>query len=173
MGLILAFDGAILGQSNKKPTRSQAKKIRLVKAKNYSPAYEKRLIRGILKGKSAVQEARGHKPGEARQRAEYQRKENEGLSNAEDASVRNWYNKRFNPIGFKEIPTEEDVIDFARAQGIAAFRAYQATWNAARSTYLKELKTGMYASRGIGYLNMLTEQARVRPEGDEQWLYYH
>ena len=95
------------------------------------------------------------------------------MSNAEDASVRNWYNKRFNPIGFKEIPTEEDVIDFARAQGIAAFRAYQATWNAARSTYLKELKTGMYASRGIGYLNMLTEQARVRPEGDEQWLYYH
>jgi hypothetical protein len=156
----------------KKPSRSQSKKIRAIKAKNYSPAYEKRLIRGILKGKS-TQEARGHKPGEARQRREFQREQNEGLSNAEDASIRNWYVKRFNPHERKSYPTEEDVIEFARESGIEAFRAYQHTWNAARSTYVREQKSGTYASRGEQYLEYLTEQARVRPQGDREWLYYH
>lgn len=129
-------------------------------------------MRGVLQGKSR-QQSRGHRPGEARQRAEYQREQNEGLSNAEDASVRNWYEKRFNPFGFKEIPTDEDVIEFARASGIESFRAYQKTWNAARLTYVRELKAGTYASRGLGYLDELVEQARVRPEGDREWLYYH
>ena len=158
--------------TSKKPTRTQAKKIREVKARGFSAAYEKRLIRGILKGRSR-QEARGHQPGEARQRAQYQREQNEGLSNAEDASIRNWYNKRFNPYGFKDIPTEDDVIDFARDQGIADFRSYQKTWNAARAVYVKEQKAGTYASRGLGYLDYLVDQARVRPAGDREWLYYH
>lgn len=158
--------------SSKKLSGSQYRKIREIKARGFSESYAARLIRGVKKGKTR-QEARGHRPGEARQRAEYQRQENEGLSNAEDASVRNWYEKRFNPLGFKEIPTDEDVIEFARARGIAAFREYQRMWNAARATYVKELKAGTWTSRGIGYLEYLTEQARVRPEGDREWLYYH
>lgn len=158
--------------TSKKLSGSQYRKIRDVKARGLSSSYTARVIRGIRKGKS-VQEARGHKPGEARQRAEYQREQNEGLSNAEDLSVRNWYEKRFNPLGFKEIPTDEDVIEFARERGIEAFRVYQKMWNAASATYVKEIKAGTWASRGIGYLEYLTEQARVRPEGDKEWLYYH
>lgn len=157
---------------SKKLSGSQYKKIRDIRSRGLSPSYEARLIRGVKQGKSR-QQARGHKPGEARQRAEYQREQNEGLSNSEDASIRNWYNKRFNPVGFKEIPSEEDVIEFAREKGIADFRQYQKTWNAARSTYVHELKSGAYASRGKGYLDMLTEMARVRPRGDIEWLYYH
>ena len=158
--------------STKKPTRKQAKEIRAVKAKGFSKSYEQRLVRGIVQGKSR-QEARGHRPGEARQRAEFQREQNEGLSNAEDASIRNWYEKRFNPYGFKEIPTDEDVLEFARSKGIEYFRSYQKTWNAARSTYLRELKEGSWASRGLQYLDTLVDMARVRPEGDREWLYYH
>jgi len=156
----------------KKPTKKQAAQIRSIRDKGYSPSYEKRLIRGVLQGKSR-QAARGHKAKEHISRAEYQREQNEGLSNSEDRSIRNWYEKRFNPNGFKDIPTDVDVLDFARQSGIAAFRRYQKTWNAARSTYLQELKKGTYASRGIGYLDYLTEQARVRPQGDREWLYYH
>lgn len=125
-----------------------------------------------MQGKSR-QQSRGHRPGEARERAEYQREQNEGLSTSEDKSVRHWYETRFNPHGLKEIPTDEDVIEFARDSGIVLFRAYQKTWNAARSTYVRELKAGKWASRGLGYLDYLTEQARVRPQGDREWLYYH
>lgn len=151
---------------------SQYKKIRAIKARGLSASYEARLIRGVRQGKTQ-QQARGHKPGEARQRAEYQREQNEGLSNSEDASVRNWYNKRFNPFEHGEKPDEEAVVEFARDRGVAAFRVYQKQWNAARSNYTKELKSGTWASRGIGELERLTELARVRPQGDRPWLYYH
>jgi hypothetical protein len=151
---------------------SQYRKIRDIRARGLSPAYEARLIRGVQQGKTQ-QQSRGHRPGEARQRAEYQRQMNEGLSNSEDVSVRNWYNKHFNPRGSDKIPTEDDVVEFARAQGIADFREYQKTWNAARRAYVRELKAGTWASRGLGYLETLTEMARVRPTGGIEWLYYH
>lgn len=158
--------------SSKKLSGSQYRKIREVKARGLSASYTERVIRGIKKGKT-VQQSRGHRPGEAKQRAAYQREQNEGLSNAEDLSVRNWYEKRFNPRDAKEIPSDEDVLDFARSRGMDVFRQYQKTWNAARAAYARELKAGTWASRGIGYLDYLTEQARVRPEGDREWLYYH
>jgi hypothetical protein len=156
----------------KKLSGAQYRKIRAIKSRGLSASYAARLIRGIKAGKTQ-QEARGHHRGEARERREREREELGGLSRAEEQSVRNWYNKRFNPHGSDKSPDEETVVEYAQQQGIERFRSYQHTWNEARRTYAAELKRGIYASRGLGYLEMLTEMARVRPEGDTTWLYYH
>lgn len=156
----------------KKPSGAQFKKIRAIKAKHYSASYEKRLIRGVLSGKSR-QQARGHHVGEHRERAAREREENEGLTVAEIKSVRHWYEVRFNPNGREGVPDVEDVIDFARSEGISHFREYQKTWNEARRVYIKELANGTYASRGMGHLEALTDMAGVRSHGGVEWLYYH
>lgn len=136
-------------------------------ARVLSPAYAKRLASGLARGKTR-QEARGHRPGEARERKERERKEI-GVAGSDRAAIASFL-KRFNPIGFKDIPTEEDLTDWVRENGFEAFKVYRATWDAARRTYLKELKNKSYASRGYGYLEMLTEAAGVE---SVQWLYYH
>lgn len=156
----------------KKLSGSQYKKIREIKSRGLTPAYSARLIRGVKQGKSQ-QQARGHQVGEARIRREREREQNEGLSNAEDRSVRNWYQKHFNPTERNDKPTEEDIIEFAQGRGIEAFRQYQKTWNDAKRQYNQELRKGTWVAGRTNVLEILTEQARVRPEGDISWLYYH
>lgn len=156
----------------KKPSGAQFKKIRAIKAKHYSASYEKRLIRGVLSGKSR-QQARGHHVGEARERRQREREENEGLSVSEIRSIRHWYDTRYNPNSRDGVPDVEAVIDFAREEGLPQFREYQKTWNEARRVYIKELARGTYASRGMGYLETLTDMAGVRSHGGVEWLYYH
>lgn len=140
------------------------------KARDYRAEYSKRIERALEKGKSR-QQARGHKAHEHIERRERERAQF-GLSSQEVTAIRHWY-ARLNPGGHKEIPTEEDVIEFARTKGYADFKVYRDTWNAARQTYLREVKRGDYASRGELYLVMLTDMAGVMPPGDERWLYYH
>lgn len=152
-------------------TRAQQRRIKEIRSRGLSASYEKRLIRGVLQGKTR-QEARGHHAGEARERRERERAENNGISHSEERSIRKWY-ERFNPNDRKTEPDVEDVIQFARDEGIEKFREYQKVWNAARRTYLRELKNGTYESRGLPYLEMLTDMAGIRSHGDIQWLYYH
>lgn len=154
-----------------KLTKKQRAAVAEIRAKKYSASYEKRLIRGVQSGKTR-QQSRGHVVKEHVVRKERERERNEGLSSSEIKSIRNWYSK-FNPDNRKPIPDVEDVIDFARQEGYQNFKTYRQTWNAARSVYLRELKAGTYESRGLGYLEMLTDMANVRSHGSIEWLYYH
>lgn len=132
-----------------------------------SPKYRQRIERGLAKGKSR-QEARGHRPGEAAERREREREEI-GVASSDRKAIQNFL-RRFNPVGFKALPTEEDLTDWVRENGYEQFQIYRVTWDAARRAYLREQANGTYASRGMGYLEGLTEAAGVE---DVQWLYYH
>lgn len=140
----------------------------MARKRDYAAEYAKRIARGLAKGRTR-QQSRGHVEKEHVVRAEREREE-QGISGQELNSVRNWYSKSFNPRGHDEKPDIDDVIEFARSNGYEAFKQYRDTWNAARRTYIRELKDGTYASRGEPYLNMLNDTAGTP---DVPWLYYH
>lgn len=135
----------------------------MVRTRNYAAEYAKRIERATAKGKTR-QQARGHRPGEAAERREREREEH-GISSSEVRSVRAWC-ERFKNEG----RDTEDVIEKARESGYGWFVNYRTVWNSARRTYLAENKAGTYASRGLGYLEMLAGMAEVE---DIAWLYYH
>lgn len=124
--------------------------------------------------------------GLATRRANAERRKQEAAANVEKPATKpkrltssqvkvivNWYENKFNQYGLKGIPSEEDLIEFAQERGYDGFKDYRKIWDAARATYLKENDDGTYESRGYGYLVQLTDMAKVSPQGEEQWLYYH
>lgn len=131
--------------------------------RDYAAEYARRLAKGRSAGKTR-QEARGHRAGEASYRRKREREEY-GLASSEVTSIRNW-GGRFRNEG-RDI---EAVIEEAREKGYDWFRTYRDTWNEARRTYLREQKAGTYASKGLGYLEML---ASITDVEDIAWLYYH
>ena len=141
------------------------------KPRDFKAEYARRIARALEKGKTR-QQARGHKAHEHIERREREKSQNEGLTNDQVRSIRKWYS-RFNPNQRKPEPDIEDVIDFAREQGYPQFGEYRKVWDAARRTYLREQSKGTYSSRGLSYLEMLTDMAGVRSHGDIEWLYYH
>jgi len=147
--------------------------IKAVKAKGYSPAYEKRLINAIRKArkqgkKPTRQAARGHKKAEHVERREKE-KVRFGLTGEQIRAIRQFV-FRFNKSGYKDIPDEVMLVDFARENGYERFVQYRKTWDAARKQYVSELQDGTWESRGLQYLNHLTGMAKAP---DNQWLYYH
>lgn len=143
--------------------------IREIKSRNYSPSYEKRLIRAARKGKSR-QVARGHKPKEHVIRKEREKIRLGGLTGDQIKIIIHWHKTKFNPQGYREVPTEEQLVEWSRANGYQEFKIYRATWEAARKVYLREQKEGTYESRGMGYLYQL--QGLTKADTYE-WLYYH
>jgi len=132
-------------------------------ARDFKAEYARRIARATAAGKTR-QQARGHRPGEARERKAREREEF-GLSGSEVRSIRAWC-ERFQNEG----RSTEDVIEEARANGYAWFVNYRNVWNSARRTYLAENRAGTYASRGLGYLELLAGMAAVE---DIAWVYYH
>lgn len=132
-----------------------------------SPKYRQRIERALAQGKTR-QQARGHRPGEARERREREREEI-GVAGSDRDAIRAFL-RRFNPFGFKDIPSEEDLTDQVRENGYSWFQNYRMVWDQARRKYLAELKAGTHVSRGMGYLEFLASEAEA-PE--VQWLYYH
>jgi hypothetical protein len=135
----------------------------MARVRDYKAEYDRRIARAIAQGKTR-QAARGHKPQEHILRREREIEEFR-LTSAQIKSIRQW-GRRYNNIE-RDI---DDVIDFARTNGYKAFTQYRETWNAARRLYKKQMKNGTYMSKGIPYLQMLTEQAGVE---EMPWLYYH
>ena len=71
------------------------------------------------------------------------------LTAAQVKVIENWYNNKFNPIAFKEVPTEEDVIEFAQVRGYDGFKQYRKIWDAARALFLQQMKDGSYILSGL------------------------
>lgn len=147
--------------------------IKSIKSRGYTPAYEARLIRAIRKGKRTRQSARGHKKKEHIIRKERERATS-GITSTELAGIRSFL-KRFNPLGFKDVPTEEDLVEFVRSRSYADFGDYRKTWDAYRRKYVAAQLAGELDHNGsLGYqLDHIVSQARVAPQGGDKWLYYH
>lgn len=135
----------------------------MARVRDYKAEYAKRIARATTKGKTR-QQARGHRAGEARERKEREREEF-GLSSSEIRAIQAWCGRYNN-----ESRDVDEVIERAASSGYQWFQNYRDVWNAARRTYLREQKAGTYASRGLGYLEMLTANAEAE---DISWLYYH
>lgn len=149
-------------------SKKQREQIAAIRRKGYSAAYEKRLIRGVEQGKSR-QQSRGHVAHEHVIRKEREREANEGITRNEVRSIQNFLS-RFDPKKIKGVPNEETLVDFVRENGYDKFVEYRKVWDATRRNYLRELKNGTYASRGIEFLDMLVVQA---PVSDRIWYFYH
>ena len=149
--------------------------IKAVKSRGYSPAYEKRLINAIRKARKAGkkptrQAARGHKPKEHIVRKEREKERLGGLTGEQIRIIRRWHAQAFNPNDYREVPTEEQLVEWSRENGYQRFKQYRAIWDAKRRQYVKELRAGEWESLGMGELYRLTDLAAV---DDYRWLYYH
>lgn len=128
-----------------------------------SPAYRRRIERAMAQGKTR-QESRGHRPGEARERAERERAE-EGISSNERRSIEAFASRAEN-----QHIDEEDLLDYARSNGYAKFQQYRATLAALRLSYRQESHGDKYASRGTEFLDDMGDDLDLP---DTTWLYYH
>lgn len=163
------------GKQKKKRKPQAPLTIKAVKAKGYSKSYENRIINAIRKARKAGkkptrQAARGHKPQEHIVRKERERETLGGLTAREIDVITRWHSSTFNPKDYREVPTEEELIEWAQEVGYARFVQYRKVWDAARRTYVGEIKGGTWESRGMGYLYQLQGSARV---DDHRWMYYH
>lgn len=153
--------------SKRKPRKRLT--IKEIKAKGYSKAYEARLIRGARKGKTR-QQARGKPKAEHKVRKEREKIRLGGLTGEQIKIIIRWVKEKFNPQGYREVPTEEQLVEWARANGYQEFKVYRATWEAARKVYKREQADGTYESRGLGYLYQLQGLTKL---DNYEWLYYH
>jgi len=148
------------------------KAIREIKAHGYSPSYEKRLLRAVERGNMpTLQATRGHKPGEATRRRERE-KEAQGVTSSQIRSIKNFFarwdthQKSLDP----NCPDEAEMIEHAQNNGYERFVEYREQWNLMRRKYVRELKDGTWASRGLDYLTLGNEIAKAP---SIEWLYYH
>lgn len=152
-------------------TRSQKIKFtRTLKqelAKGRKESYARRIATGVAKGK-AKQQARGHRVGEHVER-KAREIERHGITSAQLEAVRKFL-ARFNPHGFKGVPTEEDLVEHIQSGGYSEFVQYRKVWDEIRREYLNDLKNGTWENKGQPYLIIAQDNARV-PE--PQWMYYH
>lgn len=146
-----------------------------------SPAYQKRIARALLAGKTR-QQARGHKAREHVERHERETKER-GYTGSEESSIRRFYALNFDPIthpykfgsgnieeAIQNAPTVEQFLELAYFGGYNAWVEYREVWKAARRIYLRDKRNGTYVNAGWPYLEQLK---RLTQAPDVSWLYYH
>jgi len=135
----------------------------VAKSRDFKAEYARRIARNLEKGKTR-QQARGHKPREHIERREREVEEL-GIARDQDRRIRDWCRRYKN-----ETRDEDEVVEMAISKGYNWFKTYRDTWNAARREYLRALKDGSYASKGLTYLEMLASMSEVE---EISWLYYH
>lgn len=139
----------------------------MARVRDFAAEYARRIAKGEREGRTH-QASRGHVEHEHVLRRRRER-EAEGISGQERRSIADWYHRSFNPLNDKETSLAA-IVDFARLGGFTLYQHYRDTWWTARRTYLRERRNGTYASRGMGHLEWLAEQAGAP---DVTWLYYH
>ena len=156
--------------AKKKPApKKQAPRRKPAKKRDYKAEYARRIKNAEAKGKTR-QQARGHKKNEHILRREREKAETGGLSRDQIKIILNWHRAAFNPKQYREVPTEDELIEWTLKKGYPRFKQYRKIWDAARRQYKKEIADGTWESRGLKYLHHLTGMAKAP---DEQWLYYH
>lgn len=153
-------------------SKPASKSKRSTKRRDFKAEYVRRIKNAAKKGKTR-QQARGHKPKEHIARREREKQELAGLTRDQVKSIRTWYDAKFNKRSYEGVPSVEDVIDFARDRSFSEYSLYKKIWNKARDTYLTEKQNETYVRQNYGYLLHLVDLSKVRPEGEDQWLYYH
>jgi len=167
-----------MAKGRKKPSKkTPAPKKRKAKpsaprTRDFKAEYQRRIAKALAAGKTR-QAARGHKPKEHIIRREREVAE-AGVSASQLRSIRSFL-ARFNPIGFKEMPDKETLVEFVQERDYAAFQQYRKIWDTYRREYLKAKAAGTLDHNGsLGYqLDFITSQAGVLPQGEDKWLYYH
>lgn len=160
----------------KAPAESLRKKrgrrlAREIKAKGYSPSYEKRLLRAVESGKATtLQQARGHKPGEARVRAEREIAE-QGLTSAQIRSIKTFHQRWLTNRGKEDFVSEDAMIEYAQENGYDAFGRYRKAWTALRREYLRDQDDGTYLPRP-GLLDLI-DATNTLSVPTTQFLFYH
>jgi len=93
-----------------------------------SPRYRARIERAQARGLTR-QQARGHRPGEAARRREYQREHNAGLTSAQLRQIERFASRPdYTPA---KTVSGTTLADFAREHGYEAFSRYRKAWEKA------------------------------------------
>lgn len=176
------FSSIFTAPSADKAEKKRAKLVKEIKAHGYSLSYEKRLLRAVESGKApSLQAARGHKPGEARQRQEKERAAQGGLTSREIAAIKNFHS-RFDPHGIKSVSANA-MIEFSQKAGYKVFQQYRVKWDAMRKAYVRQQRDGTYVSMGESYLSdddidysrddMDADFEDIDYHIPMEWFYYH
>lgn len=151
----------------KRKARRIIRERELKRGKPLNPTYRKRLESGLLKGKT-VQQARGHKRQEHIQR-KLKSGQGPGIADKRERFIFQWFAMRdFEIADWTGDPVDQTRIAVSR--GWDWFKNYSKTWEALREQYLREMREGSYASKGMGFLDYLLASTGA-PE--YSWLYYH
>jgi hypothetical protein len=137
----------------------------------WTEAYRRRIERAEARGAKTVQEARGHRPGEARERRERAEiAEALGITVQDRDRITRWYQKRFNADDQAGKPELEDVFDWVSENGYAAFIQWRKVWEGARRAYQSQIRRKTWESMGPAFLEILQLEAGVP---DTPWVWYH
>lgn len=154
----------------KRKARAIIREREAKRGKPLSANYRRRIEKALQQGKT-LQQARGHKAREHITRREHklEREENAGLTNDQVREIFAWGERR----SFLIKDSDMDGMDYVHAaqrSGWKWFTNYRKVWNAAYAKYLHDAKSGVWISKGMGYLEMLTAKAEAP---SVSWLYYH
>lgn len=139
----------------------------MARKRDWKAEYAKRIARGERLGRTR-QQSRGHIEREHIVRRERER-EKYGIAIDEASQVRRFW-RTWNAAGVKMEPDEDQLVEWVTENGFEAFKKYKTTWTAERRNYLKAMRNGTYASKGLGHLQFITNLAEVP---DTPWMYYH
>lgn len=152
----------------------------MARKRDFKAEYAARLARAKAAGRTR-QQARGHRSGEARERARRERVKHGGLTVAEESRIRQFVDRRWNDHnafyegdastfgkGFRL--DADEVIAFAQTEGYEFFQKYRDAWYETRRTYIRDVRNGTYIQFNESHLDTLAGLGGGVPV---QWMYYH
>lgn len=145
----------------------------------WSEAYRKRIAAQLAKGKT-VQEARGHKSGEAKRRREREHRERETLgklTSGERSTVRAFAKEQAERIGEDYDDISQAMLGFAQSHGMDAFKQLRATQRELKLKYKRrdpafgqKGRKARYTMIDLATLELMADNAG---HAEPRWYFYH